>query len=1088
MSGTGLRRALSQAGLVAALWAVLTACATAAGVSALLVTAGNDRALAAAVAAADGNAESAGPDITTVVVSSATDDGASQVTADVAIPVARTALLDAAGSTDAGSDTATVSVWASSPMLYLPGEEVRRGYLLDADTVAAHAILDQGAWPLDAGSSGTGLASAIEVAVPTTTADALGIEVGSHLRLTVERQHGDEVPAGYDLVVVGVFDPTSSGAWNRDVLRGAGYAENYDWLPAYGPFVVAPGTLEAKAAPFSRISLVLDPDLAGNAGNIEPLVKRIAAVPGLIEGELGSAIGPVVMRSGLAAAHSSMRSELSLTHSLVIAVFLMVLALGLATAALVARVLAGRRATELTLLRDRGASVWQLTRVASMEVAVLAALAMVVAAPLALLAYTAIAGSDRWAASWAQVSVASAGLGPEVILAVILGATLPAVMVVLTLVPARARRARQLVSGPIARSGIDVMLGVVAVVMWLQLRSHDVSPGTIDPMLVVAPAVCVVAFAALAARAIPLLARVANAAAPRGRGVVLPLAGWNVARGGATHGTFLVVLAAAVATLGVTFLGTWSASQGDQAEAIVGADMVVAQAGSPGFAAALTAATGGVVSPVANDKVVLGTRPDGVTAVAIDAAMADEVIRGRLPGSATWAGHMQGLAPEAQGAPLEFTGDALSVTVTGGEGSNAGSGGSASASASAEPPIVTATPTFIVADEWGLVTTVEGTAVPLDGEPHAMTLPTRGQPGLAEGDWRILAIDVALGARGGEGSFGAGAGTAQAQLEIEVAGATVGEASSSDSEWGATVPASDGTVTPGAVSVASGAVEASFTYFAAGLSWRDVRLVLTSFPASTEVPVAMTGELARQLGLVEGDRIAMTWGSTRVDAVLAGTVEYVPSHVREDAILVDLPALQRGLVSAGYAGPVSTEWWISAPDAGAADAATAQGWGPVVSASEYANSLRDGPLRVSLKFAWAFAVAAAVSLAIAGSAAHAAGAALERASSIAKLRAVGVPRRAALASHLVQQAMVAFTSVAVGVGVGVALAWLIAPLLVGAPGGQQAVPGVVMVWSVVVTAAAAAAIAVGAFAVGIPAALAVVKRSTVAALRAGDAS
>ena len=50
------RRALAQAGLVAALLAVFTVCAAAAGTCALLLTAGSERALSAAVALADGTA------------------------------------------------------------------------------------------------------------------------------------------------------------------------------------------------------------------------------------------------------------------------------------------------------------------------------------------------------------------------------------------------------------------------------------------------------------------------------------------------------------------------------------------------------------------------------------------------------------------------------------------------------------------------------------------------------------------------------------------------------------------------------------------------------------------------------------------------------------------------------------------------------------------------------------------------------------------------------------------------------------------------------------------------------------------------
>src|SRR5512133_201843 len=69
------RKAMSQAGLVAALWVVFTACATTVGAGALLVTAGSDRALSAAVAEADGDAEAGSPDGATMLVAAAQVDG-----------------------------------------------------------------------------------------------------------------------------------------------------------------------------------------------------------------------------------------------------------------------------------------------------------------------------------------------------------------------------------------------------------------------------------------------------------------------------------------------------------------------------------------------------------------------------------------------------------------------------------------------------------------------------------------------------------------------------------------------------------------------------------------------------------------------------------------------------------------------------------------------------------------------------------------------------------------------------------------------------------------------------------------------------
>jgi len=397
---------------------------------------------------------------------------------------------------------------------------------------------------------------------------------------------------------------------------------------------------------------------------------------------------------------------------------------------------------------------------------------------------------------------------------------------------------------------------------------------------------------------------------------------------------------------------------------------------------------------------------------------------------------------------------------------------------------VVATPTFVLADESGDVDTFVGEAVPLDNAPHSVALPgLEGHP-LPAGQWRIVAIDLLLSEQGPQDLEFWGPATLSASVSVRVDGAQ-----SPGGDWDMTTSAAiEGAVSAGEVSVSGSTVEASFSYSIQLLSWDVARLTMVSFPASTEVPVVMSQSLADGLGLVPGDQIAVAWGTDSIEARLVRTTPYVPSHVREDAVLADLTSLHRALLSAGNIGPLTDAWWVSSPHVGAANALRAQNFGPVTTSAETTTSLREGPVRVSLRAAWAFAIAAAVLLAATGSAAHAAGEALQRAPTVARLRALGVSRRAALASHLVQHAAVTVAAVVLGAGVGAVLAWLIAPLLVVAPGGQRAVPPAVLVWSAAPTALVVALIATSGLLAGIPAAVAMVRRSTVSALRAGDAS
>jgi hypothetical protein len=357
-----------------------------------------------------------------------------------------------------------------------------------------------------------------------------------------------------------------------------------------------------------------------------------------------------------------------------------------------------------------------------------------------------------------------------------------------------------------------------------------------------------------------------------------------------------------------------------------------------------------------------------------------------------------------------------------------------------------------------------------------------GQQALPEGTWRVMAIDLLLVDHSTEDLITWGNDSAILNVSVAFDGA-----SSVDGPWDGTSDSGIGGVRPLDVAVHAGTVDASCSYSVLGLSWQDAHLTLLSFPASTQVPVVMTEGLAQELGLAAGDRIAMTWGTARVEAVLVRTVPYVPSHVREAALLADATSLERAVLSAGVMDPVTDAWWVSSPHPGAAEALRSAGSGLVSTRAEATTELRDGPLRAPLRIAWMLAIAAAVGLSVTGSAAHAAAEAQRRASTIARMRAIGVSKGQALASHVVQHAATTAIAVVIGTSSGAFLAWLMAPLLVVSARGMRAVPPPALVWSVAPTAAVVGAILLGGLLAGVPPAVALVRRSTVAALRGGEA-
>ena len=422
--------------------------------------------------------------------------------------------------------------------------------------------------------------------------------------------------------------------------------------------------------------------------------------------------------------------------------------------------------------------------------------------------------------------------------------------------------------GVVARSGADLLLLALAAVAYLQLRAHRVTGGaTADPVLVVAPVLCLVAGAALVLRPLPLLARRAEARAASARSLTLPLAAWGVARrpqGAAA--AFLVVLATACATFGVGFAATWSQSQRDQAAAAVGTDLSVpAQLDALGAGATLRAATGGRVSPVTSRPVTLGSRAQGgdqaVQLVAVDTRDADGLLRGRLP-SGGWADATAGLAPTGSVGGVRLTGTSADLVVTG--------------HVEDDVPI-TATLSLVVQDGDGARAALPAGVVPLDGAPHDLSV-------AVPPDVRVVAVDTRLAA------VGDAADTDQqsdAGFDIDV---TVRDATlSPGGTWSPAHPPSSDYVVAAldritAVEVPDGVrLTLDGTAYLPGLFWSEGTLTALAFEPVDDVPVVVSARLADELGLKVGDGVQLALGLTPVHAKVAGIAAYVPSQPRAPA-------------------------------------------------------------------------------------------------------------------------------------------------------------------------------------------------------------
>ena len=640
------RRARAQLGVLAAVLAVMVAGSALVGVCVALTTAAPQRALQLAIVHASAADVQVG---VAIGFPDGTDDTAvdARVTATAQDPGAAVAQASSLLTGPFGHLPTTLTTWSSTIMQYLPTGTgpLRLAYLADLDVPDARGTVVDGRWPTAAG----------EVALPITAAKALGLDVGGSTTLAAEPGG-----RGAPLTLVGTFVPRPGAAWEEDPLTGTGVSPNYrGFITAYGPFVVAPGALATSDVPFRRVTLRVQPDLAGASADD---VARAGVAADALSGKLTSALGDraqnVVVDLPFArtldgATRAARRDQLGCPRGG---------AAGWCAGG------DGRPAGCPDGGRPTSAGGGAARRPRSeprapgrtgrrggrgprraVHRSVDGARARAVPSPEQRRRPRPgrhPRGRPRAARRGRHRRRAHARRSP--------GAAVAA---------HRARACRPRRPGRlVARSGADLLLLAFAVIAFLQLRDHGVATGAVaDPVLVVGPVLCLLAGAALALRPLPVLARRADARAAASRSLALPLAAWGVARRPqGTAAAFLVVLATACATFGVGFAATWAQSEREQAAATVGTDLAVAaHVDTLGAGSALRAATGGRVSAVTSRTVTLGSRAQqgdqAVRLVAVDTREADGLLRGRLP-SGDWAGTTAGLASSEPVGGVQLTG------------------------------------------------------------------------------------------------------------------------------------------------------------------------------------------------------------------------------------------------------------------------------------------------------------------------------------------------------------------------------------------------------------------------------------------------
>jgi hypothetical protein len=623
-------------------WPVVAAAGLIALLAATLLAAGPIYSSAVSVAGLHRQLESA------PVADAAIDVVARVGPADVR--AADTAVRGALAETVAPSGIDVVAL-GSSETFTLPGQDADAirdlatiGFL---EGVEEHAGLVDGAWPTTHAAG-----EPVEVAIVEPAAGALGVRVGD--RLPLQSRVGEE--RILEVVVSGIYrpnDPTER-FWFGDPSLTEGLVESEQYR-TFGPllatpeaFLAASGEQRARLAwhAFPRIA---DIDIEG----VDRLAGRIGRLPAFIDQVLPGSFASV--ETGLPAILEDADRSLLVSRTGVLLLMAQLAILAGYAIALTADLIVDHRRLDTALMRSRGAGPFQVGALAFAEAILvvlpaailgpwLAAAALRlfnVAGPLAGVGLTIqpVVGAD------AYIAAGAAALGCAALL------VLPAVFAARSYAAERAGRARQETRPLGQRLGLDIALVVLTAVGLWQLRLYG-APLTqtvqgqlgVDPLLVAAPAIGLLAGSVVALRLLPLLAAAAERVTARGKRLVGSLGSRQLARRPLryTRAALLLMLAMSMGVFAVSYTTTWTQSQSDQADFRVGADLRVVPVRGPGglppstLDTAFAAVDGvGATTPVERHSVRVTTTAGTGELLALDPDAAPSLVSLRADQTAT---------------------------------------------------------------------------------------------------------------------------------------------------------------------------------------------------------------------------------------------------------------------------------------------------------------------------------------------------------------------------------------------------------------------------------------------------------------------
>lgn len=914
----------------------------------------------------------------------------------------------------------------------------------------------------------------IETALPEAAARRLGLEPGARLALA-DRLGGPEV----QVRITGLYRPVDVTApyWQLDDLHGRGVVE-LDFT-TYGPLLADPSVLSGDRVSAGTSAWLASADFAAvDTGRIDAL--REAVRDGVVALREDPALGGSAnATSALPTTLDRVERSLLVSRSALLVIALQLVLLAGCTLFLVARLLSAERAGETRVLRARGGSRAQVARLAALEALLLAVPAATCAPLLAGPLTGLLSGRGALAriglhldtsvgsvAGRGSVWLVAAGVAVGCALAV----TVPALTSSFT-----AGRARPLPG--VVRAGADIgLLAVAAVAYWQLSRQPSGAVGAhlgVDPLLVAAPALALLAGTVLTLRLLPPLARLAERGAARGRGLPGALAGWQFSRRpmrGAGP-VLLLVLAVALGMLAIGQGSSWQRSQDDQADFRAGAQVRVLGAGEsePGRTRAYAAVPGvETAAPAYRASVPLsGNRTATVLALDTERAADTVLMRSDLAPEPVRP-LLDGLAPKGGTTGVRIPEGTARLTLTARiRGADSGT---------------TADVRATLTDPYGIPYRLGLGRLRADGRTHPLILDLAAAAGaspekLGELALTGLQLDLVQPTGKAENHRFTLAGLTATDTDGRARRLALPADWVSSSQLTATGTAPD--AGPGPTRPRLTATDPPTFAYGTGHGPGDgfwdpplltVRLLVPQ-PGTAEITAIATDRYLASTGARPGERVDVTIDGSTVPVRIVRAVRGLPSAPTGGsgdggALLLDLRAVNRVLQSSEGESVLPTEWWLrTAPGASARVAAALRDRpdvepSRVVVRDEIADRLRDDPFGAGPEAAFTAAALAAAALAAVGFAVSAAGALRERSAEFAVLRALGASRRRLARVVVVEHGVLVALASAVGVLWGTVLARAVIPLIMLTSDAARPVPRVLVELPVERVAVLLAAVAV----------------------------